>query len=167
MSFQKVALVAFIASSVLVSAGCASDEPETAAQPTSASTPSAEQREDAEPEPAEEPPAEPVTLVGEWTQSNSSSDDNYQSATITDDSIEVYWVSDGGDTKSLYWAGSIEVPADAGDSFTWDSANDTSKTDSALLASGDDTKTFTYEAGEISYEVSALGTTSVVRLTQE
>lgn len=167
MSLQKFALATFVAGSILVASGCASDEPETAAQPTSAGTPSAEQREEAEPEPAEEPPAEPVTLVGEWTQSNSNSDDNFQSATITDDTIEVYWVSDGGDTKSLYWAGTVEFAADAGDSFKWDSVNDTSKTDSALLASGEEKKTFTYEAGEISYEVSALGTTSVVRGTHE
>lgn len=104
----------------------------------------------------------PVDLAGEWKQTNSNSPDSFQTATITGDTIEVYWVAT--DTKSLYWAGTVVAPADASQSFTWDSANDTSKTESAIMASGDATKTFTYENGELSYEVTALGTTMTVRL---
>ncbi len=104
----------------------------------------------------------PVDLTGEWKQTNSNSPDSFQTATITGDTIEVYWVAT--DTKSLYWAGTVGAPADASQSFTWDSANDTSKTESAIMASGDATKTFTYENGELSYEVTALGTTMTVRL---
>ncbi len=33
-----------------------------------------------------------------------------------------------------------------------------------MLASGDDTKTFTYENGELIYEASAMGTTKSVHL---
>lgn len=36
-----------------------------------------------------------------------------------------------------------------------------------MLASSDPTKTFTYADGEISYEVTALGTTVTVRLAQQ
>ena len=111
-----------------------------------------------------ETPAPPLDLTGEWKQVNSNSEDSWQSATITGDAIEVYWVSDGGDTKSLYWAGSYIAPETSEESYTWDSVNDTEKTETALLASSDETKTFTYEAGQISYEVSALGTTTTVRL---
>ena len=103
-------------------------------------------------------------LSGTWKQSNSKSDDSYQEAAISGDLIEIYWVSDGGDSKSLYWAGSYVPPTEAVDSYSWDSVNDHSKTDSSLLASGDDTKTFTYEKGEISYSASAMGTTTTVRL---
>lgn len=109
----------------------------------------------------------PPDLTGEWKQTNSDSNDSWQAATITDDTIEVYWVSDNGDTKSLYWAGSFEAPTDDAEPYTWESKNDHDKTDSALLASPDDTKTFTYESGELSYEVSALGTTTTVRLEKQ
>lgn len=39
--------------------------------------------------------------------------------------------------------------------------------DGALLASGDDTKTITFEDGELSYSASALGTTTTVRLEKQ
>lgn len=113
----------------------------------------------------EAPAPEPVDLTGSWKQTNSNSQDSFQTATITPESIEIQWVAP--DQKSLYWAGTIEVPQDESTDFTWDSVNDTSKTASALLASSDDTKTFTYKDGEISYEVTALGTTMTVRLAKE
>lgn len=159
MSFNRTAAVFLIAASLIATAGCSSDEEVPA---SSADTPAVESTPEA---PVETP--EPVELTGEWAQTNSESEDNYQAATITDETIEIYWVSNGGDTKSLYWAGTVEAPGDATESFSWDSVNDTSKTDTAMLASGDDTKTFTYEDGEISYEASALGTTTTVRLGRE
>jgi len=106
-------------------------------------------------------------LVGEWVQSNSHSPDSFQAATIADGTITVNWVADGGDTRSLYWAGTFEAPTDADEPYSWDSANDTAQTDNALLASGDPTKTFTYEGGVISYEVTALGTTTTVKLERD
>lgn len=51
---------------------------------------------------------QPADLTGDWKQVNSSSDDSYQQATISGDTIEIYWVSDNGDSKSLYWAGSLK-----------------------------------------------------------
>ena len=105
-------------------------------------------------------------LTGKWEQSNKKSKDAYQVATIKGDSIKVDWVSDGGDTTSLYWAGSFTAPTSA-DASSWRSANDTAKTSKALLASSGKTKTFTYDNGEISYKVSALGTTTTVRLAKK
>lgn len=109
----------------------------------------------------------PADLTGDWKQVNSSSDDSYQQATISGDTIEIYWVSDGGDTKSLYWAGSFEAPTTADEPYSWESKNDHDKTDSALLASTDDTKKFTYEKNQISYEASAMGTTATIRLEKQ
>ncbi|EOR20230.1 hypothetical protein A500_18037 [Clostridium sartagoforme AAU1] len=106
-------------------------------------------------------------LTGEWKQENSKSDDSYQSATITGDTITIDWVSDNGDTKSLYWAGSFVAPTTSNEPYSWDSKNDHSKTESALLASSDDTKTMKYENGVLSYEVSAMGTTTVVKLKKQ
>lgn len=109
-------------------------------------------------------PATPTDLVGEWKQTNSNTDDTWQSATIRGDTIEVYWVSDGGDTKALYWAGTFDAPTTADEPYTWESVNDKEQTDMAILASSDDTKVFTYQDGVISYDVSAMGVTQTVNL---
>lgn len=102
-------------------------------------------------------PAKSLDLTGNWEEKDKG--DSYQAGYIKDGEIVIYWVSDGGDTKSLYWAGSYIAPTDNAEPYTWNSENDKGKTGSALLASGDDTKKFTYENGEITYKASALGTT--------
>lgn len=106
-------------------------------------------------------------FTGTWKQVNNESSDSYQEAIITNGVIEIYWMSDGGTTKSLYWAGSYEAPTEAVDTYSWSSVNDHSKTDTSILASSDDTKTITYSNGQISYEVSALGTTNVIKLEKQ
>lgn len=108
--------------------------------------------------------AEPADLTGEWKQSNSNSETSYQTATITNSVIEVYWYDATSETKSLYWAGSYTAPTDATEPYKWESQNDIDKTSAALMASGDATKTFTYEKGEITYEVSMMGVTQTVHL---
>lgn len=106
-------------------------------------------------------------LKGDWKQENSKSADSYQTATISGDTIEIYWVGDKGDTKSLYWAGSFDAPTTADEPYSWTSKNDHSKTKSSLLASNDDTKKITYQNGELSYEASAMGTTTTVKLKKK
>ena len=110
---------------------------------------------------------EPADLTGEWKQVNSSSEDSWQAATIEGETITIYWVSNGGDTKSLYWAGTYVAPTTTDEPYSWDSENDHSQTDYALFASEDDIKTMTYEKGQISYSASALGTTTTVRLEKQ
>ena len=105
-------------------------------------------------------------LTGTWKQSNPTSEDSYQQATITTDTITVEWVTDGGDTTSIYWVGTFEAPTEASEPYIWTSQRDAAATDSALLASTDDTKEFTYEGDTISYKVSALGTTTTVDLNR-
>ncbi|ANP73526.1 hypothetical protein [Cryobacterium arcticum] len=121
--------------------------------------------------PVDSTPTEEVAqapdLTGTWKQSNSASEDAYQQATITADTISVDWVTDGGDTTSVYWVGTFVAPTDASEPVTWTSQRDAAATDSAMLASSDDTKEFTYESGTISYKVSALGTTTTVKLQKE
>lgn len=113
-------------------------------------------------EKSEEP--KKIDLAGDWKQSNSGSDESYQIATIQNDVIEIFWYSEEDETKALYWSGTYAAPEDTEEPYTWVSDNDKEKTDVALMASGDDTKTFTYEKGQLSYEVSALGVTQTVRL---
>ncbi len=112
-------------------------------------------------------PPSPPELIGSWKQTNSNSEDTWQAAEISDSTIEVYWISDKGETKALYWAGTFSAPETADEPYTWESENDKNKTDTALLASGDDTKSFTYKNGEISYEVTAFGVTQTVHLAKE
>ena len=109
---------------------------------------------------------EPLNLEGEWKQTNSNSDDTYQGIYIAGDTIEIYWVMEGDDMTALYWAGSFEAPSDASEPYEWDSQNDTDRTASALMASSDESKTFTYKNGKITYTASALGETVTVEAEQ-
>ncbi|MDE5909814.1 MAG: hypothetical protein K2H52_13885 [Lachnospiraceae bacterium] len=104
-------------------------------------------------------------LSGTWKSEENNG--SYQEAVITADTIEINWVSDNGATKSIYWVGTYTAPTEATDTYEWISERDKEKTDFALLASTDDTKTFSYSKGKISYSASALGTTTTVELTKE
>lgn len=108
---------------------------------------------------------DPTDLTGTWKSEETNG--SYQEAVIAEDTIEINWVSDGGNTKSLYWAGTYVAPTEYVNEYSWTSENDKEKTGSALLASGDDTKEFSYKDGKISYEASAMGTTKTVELTKE
>jgi len=148
--------VTFVLSGLVLS-GCSANATSTSGSMESTST--------ASPSPSPSKAAEvPADLTGEWKQSNANSPDSYQAATIAADSIEVNWVTDNGNTTSLFWAGSYAAPTSPG-AFTWESQNDTSKTDGAMLASSDPTKTFSYDDGVVSYKVSLMGTTTTVELT--
>lgn len=107
--------------------------------------------------------AAPAQLTGQWTEKEYDPAGTWMTASIDGDVIEIYWNMDGGETKALYWAGTYTAPTEPGD-FSWISANDKEKTDTALLASGADTKEFRYESGEILFEASAMGVTSTVHL---
>ncbi|MDN4595957.1 hypothetical protein [Leifsonia virtsii] len=109
-------------------------------------------------------PAKTPDLVGTWKQINSAASDSYQEAEISGDVITINWVADNGDTKSIYWVGSFTAPNDASTPYTWTSTRDEAATESAMLASTDATKDFTFQDGTISYTASALGTTTTIKL---
>lgn len=103
-------------------------------------------------------------LTGVWESTENSA--FAQQAVIAGSAITVNWVpQDGSEDSRLYWAGSFDAPTAEG-AYTWTSTNDHGQTDLELLASGDDTKDFAYEGGEISYEASALGESGTVTLEQ-
>jgi hypothetical protein len=112
---------------------------------------------------AQEAPKVP-DLTGGWKQSNSNSEKSYQQATIAANKMTIEWVTDSGNTTSIYWVGTFARPSDTSEPYDWTSKRDVAATKSALLASTDDTKEFKYEGGTISYKVSALGTTTTVNL---
>lgn len=119
--------------------------------------------------PAEEqaPPAEPLNLTGDWKQTNSNSADSYQAATIAGDIITINWVNEAESTTALYWVGTYEAPTEATDTFTWTSAGDVAQMETALLASGDDSKEFTYEDGKLTYELTAMDVTMTVEMEKQ
>lgn len=106
---------------------------------------------------------EMVDLTGTWRQIDSDSDDTFHIAAIDEDSISVYWFTVSDNTTALYWAGTFVAPADGG-AYSWESENYHDITDYALLASGDDTKKFSYDNGKLSYEVSMMGVSTTVVL---
>jgi hypothetical protein len=106
----------------------------------------------------------PADLTGTWKQTNSASEDSYQEAEISGDVISINWVTDNGDTKSIYWIGTFTPPTNATTPYTWTSTRDQEATASAMLASQDETKEFTFQDDTISYSASALGTTTTVKL---
>lgn len=89
---------------------------------------------------AKQEPPTPPDLTGEWKQTNSNSEDAWQSAEIADDTIEIYWVSDNGETKARIGPVLTPPPPRADEPYTWQSQNNKDKTGTALLASGDDEK---------------------------
>lgn len=119
--------------------------------------------------PAEEqaPAAEPLDLTGDWKQTNSNAADSYQAATIAGSVITVNWVNEADSTTALYWVGTYEAPTDAAETFTWLSAGDVAQMESGLLASGDDSKEFTYEGGKLKYELTAMGVTMTVEMERQ
>lgn len=106
--------------------------------------------------------AGPPDLTGEWVQAGSGDASTYQTATITQDSITVRWVSVDG--AALFWAGSFVPPQDAATPYSWDSVRDSSQTEPSALAPAEDSKTFTYEDGYLHYTVSAMGVSTTVWL---
>lgn len=108
---------------------------------------------------------EPADLRGNWIESEHNEKDTYMIATIDDNTIEVNWCMDNGESTAIYWAGSFIAPTTDGD-YSWDSVNDTDKTSFSLLASGAETKSFSYANGEILFEVTALGITKTVHLVR-
>lgn len=116
--------------------------------------------------PAGSEQATPPDLTGVWQQINSNNEEFYQKAQIQGDVIEIYWVdtSMGTETLSLYWSGTFTPPETGDKTYTWESQRDKDKTDMAILASTDDTKTFTYSKNQISYEVSVDGETATIKL---
>ena len=114
-------------------------------------------------------PAAPPDLSGEWKQANSSAEESYQAAYIADGAMEIYWILNEGsdeETIALYWAGTFSPPTNADEPYAWESANDKERTGNALFASGDDTKSFTYQGGKISYSVTFQGETFDVELAK-
>ena len=100
----------------------------------------------------------PLDLNGTWKENNGST--SYQKAIIDGNTISIYWIDEEDKSESIYWIGTVDIPGEGittASEYKWESKRDKEKTDTALLASQDDTKIFTYKNGKISYMQSMLG----------
>ncbi|GAA1846203.1 hypothetical protein GCM10009796_05800 [Microbacterium koreense] len=146
-----------LAAFTLVLTGCAAPDAETDGAP-SASPGQTVLTEEA---------VVPLDLAGTWTQSNSQSPTAYQVATITADTITIDWVNEDEDMTAVYWIGTYVPPAEDVDTYAWESVGDTEAMATQLLASGSETKTFTFTADVLIYELQALGETMEVTMTRD
>ena len=146
--------------SVFLLAGCSAPatETSTAASDSQSEAPTAE--------PTEEVVVTPLDLAGEWKQTNSNSADAYQTATITGEQITIDWVNDAEATRAVYWIGSYVAPTEDTEAYSWDSQGDVAQMETAIMASGDSAKTFTYEDGALTYELTAMGVTMTVEMNR-
>ena len=101
----------------------------------------------------------PPDLTGEWKQVGEAGN-FYQIATVSDDTIETYWyvVSDG--SLYLYWTGTFTPPEDGKEPYTWQSVNDLEKAQTSSWARREETNSFTYKDGKISF-VARMGSLNV------
>lgn len=110
-------------------------------------------------------PSGTTDLTGTYQSENN--DGSYQEAVITAGTIEINWVSDNGATKSVYWIGTYTAPSEPITEYAWTSTRDKEATDTALMASTDDTKAFAYKNDVLSYQVSMMGTTTTLELKKQ
>jgi hypothetical protein len=154
---MKLRLIIPLAASLLLLTGCSAP-----AVDTKAGTPASQSEES-----VAEVVVEPLDLTGEWKQTNSNSDDTYQTATIAGEQISVDWVTDSDSTKAVYWIGSYIAPTEGTESYSWDSQGDVAQMETALMASGDTTKAFTFENDVLSYDLTAMGVTVTVEMSRQ
>lgn len=107
----------------------------------------------------------PTTMMGEWRQINASPD-GWMTASISGSSIQVNLRS--RDYSSIFWMGSFEtnqlnhpsgkfkvVSLGDQDAMKWD-----------ITASTEKQKTFTYNNGDLSFQYSAMGSSTIVHMSK-
>lgn len=97
--------------------------------------------------------AEPPDLTGTWRQQDYEATNFYQVAIITEDTVECYWHLNSTGEEFLYWTGTFTPPENGAEPYTWTSQNNLEKALTSNWAERDDTKTFTYKEGKLSYNV--------------
>lgn len=109
---------------------------------------------------------DPVVLTGKWEYKDD--DGTWMQADITEGFITINWIMDEGNTTAVYWVGTYTAPTEYSEEYTWTSTRDKEATDSALLASLDDTKEFSYSdsSKQITYPGNSFGITKTIALSE-
>ena len=105
-------------------------------------------------------PTEPPDLRGQWQQVMSGDSDEppqyYHLASISDNSIQIYYYYTADGSTNLYWYGTFVPPEDGKEPYVWESENKLPENISPRMyryASRDKKKEFTYKKGNISYMI--------------
>jgi hypothetical protein len=106
----------------------------------------------------------PVSLIGEWHQTDSGIPDIYMTATIDADSIQINMKMK--DAAGVYWLGTFNVDEDLSKPVKIVSQADADGMAMSIFSSTDKTKTFFYENGDLSYKFSIMGITTTVHLSK-
>ena len=102
----------------------------------------------------------PPDLSGEWGMPANAGANWYFIADITDDVILVEWYQMEEKKTYLYWEGTFTPPEDGKEPYSWDSTtmHTVEELESSNLfnrATREQTKTFTYEDGKITFLVTS------------
>jgi hypothetical protein len=106
----------------------------------------------------------PVSLAGEWKQSSSGIPNVVMTAEISGDSIKIFMKM--SDTAGVFWMGSFNTSHETSQSFTVNSVGNVEAMKYDLYASSEKTKTFTYKDGDLSYQFSIMGVSTIVHLSR-
>ena len=100
----------------------------------------------------------PPDLTGGWIQPTEN--EWFHIATITDDTIEIWWFLPSENKADLYWSGTFTPPENGKEPYVWTSANHYTEEELGEnyyynRTSREETKEFTYKDGKISYNVTS------------
>ena len=101
----------------------------------------------------------PPDLTGKWGLPSEGAN-WYFTGTVTEDIIKVEWYQPTYDETYLYWEGTFTPPEDGKEPYKWESStlHTVKELESSRLfdrATREQTKTFTYKDGKISFLVTA------------
>jgi hypothetical protein len=105
----------------------------------------------------------PVSLKGEWHQVNSNPS-GWMTASISGDSIQVNLR--GRDSSSIFWLGTFDTQKRSANKYKIVSLGDQDAMKYKIAASNESQKTFTYDHGILSFEFSALGSSTTIHMTK-
>lgn len=106
---------------------------------------------------------QPVSLIGEWHQVNSNPS-GWMTASISGESIQVNLR--GRDSSSIFWLGTFDTHKRSTSKYKIVSLGDQDAMKWQITASTESKKTFTYDHGVLSFEFSALGSSTTIHMTK-
>lgn len=107
---------------------------------------------------------QPASLLGNWHQVKSGIPDAKMAANITDDKIVISLTM--GDTTGTFWAGTFDTSKNGSQSFTITSVGDRNALAGSMYASSEKTKWFKYSDGDLSFQFSIMGVSTIVHLSK-
>ena len=107
------------------------------------------------------PRKNPSSLIGEWYQVNKNPN-GWLTASISGESIQVNLRGRG--SSSIFWMGSFDTSKKPIGKFNVVSLGDQDAMKWKIAASDESKKTFTYNNGDLSFEFSALGSSTIIHM---